>query len=273
MNAIDIQEPQPAASPAATAARTPAHGSRSRATASSRSRTTARTWALAVLLFAGAMDIFLAIPAFNGLLRGEPWQSLICATAFALVAVSAAFSSGVLFTQEKRVISAVAAVATVAMVAALFFLRIQAAAVNSSSISYEGGTAVEDEVGAEIGIAVVLAVAMLATAVIAWVDGYKITLTPAEAHLRSLERRLATSNVTVAGLEGSLVRLNENQAMAEIRLERLPEERDEAIRGLEAFTCELRELARTEVATHLGNPTATSGLDLPLSDTTDPTSK
>lgn len=272
MNAIDLETPQ-TASPAATPARTPAHGSRSRASASSRSRATARGWALAVLVFAGAMDIFLAIPAFNGLLRGEPWQSLICATAFALVAVSAAFSSGVLYTQEKKAISAVAAAATVAMVVALFFLRVQAAAVNSSTISYEGGAVPEDEVGAELGIAIVLAVAMLATAIIAWVDGYKITLTPAEAHLRDLERRLVTSNALVADLEGSFVRLDENQAMAELRLERLPDERDEAIRGLQAFTRELRELARTEVATHLGNPTATSGLDLPLSDTTDPISK
>lgn len=273
MNAITTSAPQPAVSSEAASGLAPDHGSLSRATASSRSRSTARAWALAVLIFAGAMDIFIAIPAFNGLLRGEPWQSLICATAFALISVSAAFSSGAMFTQRKRPISIVVALATVAMVIALFFLRVQAAAVNSSTLDYEGGTGPEDGVGAELGIAVALAVAMLAVAMLAWVDGYKITLTPAEALFRHLERRLASSNVTVAELEGSLVRLNENQAMAEIRLDRLPEERDEAIRGLHAFNRELRELARTEVAIHLGNPTATSGLDLPLPDTTDSASK
>lgn len=223
-----------------------------------------------MLIFAGGMDTFLAIPAFNGLLRGEPWQSWICAVAFSLIAVSAAYTSGVMFKQGKKPLSYLATIATIAMVIALFFLRVQAAAVNSTTTGYEGGAAVRDEAGAEVGIAVVLALAMFATAVLAWVDGYKITLAPAEALFRSLEERLTRTNAQVADLEGTLVRLNENQAMAELRLQNLPQERDEALRGLKAFTRELRELARTEVAIHLGDPTATSGLDVPLSITDDP---
>ena len=245
----------------------PDHASLAAATASSRSRATARAWAIAVLVFAGGMDTFLAIPAFNGLLRGEPWQSLICAVAFALIAVSAAYSSGVMFRQGKKPISILAGLASVAMVVALLFLRIQAAAVNSTAAVFEGAAPAHDEAAAEVGIAIVLASAMLATAVLAWVDGYKITLTPAQALLRSLDRRLESANTLVADLEGSLVRLTENEAIAELRLQRLPEERDEAIRGLRAFNRELRELARTEIAVHLADPTATSGLDRPLAPT------
>ncbi len=245
------------------------YGSLATATASRASRTRARAWAIAVLVFAGGMDTFLAIPAFNGLLRGDLWQSWICAVAFSLIAVSSAYASGVLFKQNKRPTSCLAAVATVAMVIALFFLRIQAAAINSSTTSYEGGAPARDGAAAEVGISIVLAAAMSATAVLAWVDGYKITLTPAEDLFRSLDDRLARSNTLVAELEGEEVRLNENQAMAELRLQHLPAERDEALRGLEAFTRELRELARTEIVTHIGAPTATSGLDLPLFTTDD----
>lgn len=261
--------PSATATGAASSSSVSNYGSLSTATASRASRTRARAWAIAVLIFAGGMDTFLAIPAFNGLLRGEPWQSWICAVAFSLITVSSAYASGVLFKQNKRPASYLAAVATIAMVIALFFLRIQAAAINSSTTTYEGGTAAHDEAAAEVGISIVLAAAMFATAVLAWVDGHKTTLTPAEALFRSLDHRLTRSNTLVAELEGDEVRLNENQAMAELRLQHLPAERDEALRGLEAFTLELRELARTEIATHLGNPTATSGLDLPLSTTDD----
>lgn len=269
MNASMTSTPQPATSSAPAPSVVPNYGSLSAATASPSARVWARMWAVAVLIFAGGMDTFLAIPAFNGLLRGEPWQSWICAIAFSLIAVSAAYTSGVMFKQEKKPMSYLAAIATIGMVTALFFLRVQAAAVNSSTTGYEGGAAVRDEAGAEVGIAVVLAVAMFATSVLAWVDGYKITLTPAETLFRSLEMRLTSTNTQVAALEGEHVRLNENQAMAELRLQHLPAERDEALRGLGAFARELHELARTEVAIHLGDPTATSGLDLPISSTDD----
>ncbi|WP_431778407.1 hypothetical protein [Microbacterium aurantiacum] len=165
--------------------------------------------------------------------------------------------------------SCLAAIATIAMVIALFFLRVQAAALNSSTTVYEGGAPLHDEAAAEFGIALVLAAAMFATAMLAWVDGYKITLAPAEALFRSLDQRLARSDAHLAELEGTHVRLNENQAVAELRIQHLPTERDEALRGVDAFARELQELARTEVAIHLGDPTATSGLDMPLSTTDD----
>lgn len=269
MNATMTPTPQPAPSTEAAPGLVPNYGSLSAATASPASRANARMWAIAVLIFAGGMDTFLAIPAFNGLLRSEPWQSWICAVAFSLIAVSSAYASGVLFKQDKKPTSYLAAVATIAMVIALFFLRVQAAAINSSTTGYEGAAPVHDEAAAEVGIAIVLAAAMFATAVLAWVDGYKITLAPAEALFRNLDQSLTRTDTRVANLEGTHVRLNENQAMAELRLQHLPTERDGALRGLEAFARELRELARTEVATHLGDPTATSGLDLPLSTTDD----
>ncbi|WP_314475054.1 hypothetical protein [uncultured Microbacterium sp.] len=259
--------PTPAPERAESNVAAPNHASLAAATASPAARARARGWALVVLVFAGGMDTFLAIPAFNGLLRGEPWQSWICAIAFALISVSSAYAAGVLYKQSKRRLSFVALVASVVMVIALCILRVQAASINSSSTGYEGGAALHDEAAAELGIAFVLALAMLALIGLAWIDGFKITLAPAEELFRELEQKLAAANTEVAGLEGEHVRLNENQTIAELRLQHLPDERKEALLGLQSFADELRELNRTEIVIHLGNPTATSGLDLPLTDT------
>jgi hypothetical protein len=74
--------------------------------------------------------------------------------------------------------------------------------------------------------------------------------------------REATDEVVVKRAEQ--VRLQEDLAIAEGKVERIDEELDIALRSNQAFARELQELARTEIARHLGSPTATSNLDLPL---------
>lgn len=218
--------------------------------------------ALAVATLA---DVFLAIPAFNGVLGESEILSFFCAVAFVVIAVGSALTGGREWRHGNRAASYAAAAAVLLLIAGLMVLRITAAGINSSSVAFEGAIATEDGALTEVPIAVVFATLMLATSILAALDGYHLTVPKKVKALRALSSAERAAAGEIVRKEAEQTRLIEDLGAAEGKVERIDEELDIALRSNQALARELQELARTEIARHLGSPTATSNLDLPLS--------
>ena len=209
-------------------------------------------------------DVVLAVPAFNAALRSWTGFSVVCAIAFSLVTVLAAFTSGREYRRGHARLSVAAAAAAIAVIAGLFLLRLFAAGQLADTVAYEGGTAAGDEMASELVMATVLAVLMGATAVLAWLDGRDLTPSRDESALRQTNTALEAKSGQVAALEGVVEREKADRATAVYELRRIDPDLADALRALDALALELVELARYEVARHLGDPAATSGLDRPI---------
>lgn len=218
------------------------------------------------LAVAGFADVALAVPAFNGVLRGSTWLSLGCAIAFSAITVLSAYSSGREAKLRQRGMAALAAIASVGFIAGLFVLRILAAFLQGSpqGVGYAGSGQQADTVTPEIWTAVVFALLMLGTSAVAFIDGFATTQRPEAAELRVLEAHLAEAEDDVAVGSGLVTRLVEDSAMAEYQLARIDTDLEQERHELDSIARELRELARHEVVKHLGSPEAASGLDLAL---------
>lgn len=218
------------------------------------------------LAVAGFADVALAVPAFNGVLRGSTWLSLGCAIAFSVITVLSAYSSGREAKLRRPGLAVLAAVASVGFIAGLFVLRILAAFLQGSSqgVGYEGAGQQTDTVTPEVWTAVVFALLMLGTSAVAFIDGFATTQRPEAAELRILDAHLATAEDDVAVGRGLVTRLVEDSAMAEYQLARIDTDLEQERHELDSIARELRELARHEVVKHLGSPEAASGLDLAL---------
>lgn len=221
-------------------------------------------WArIAGLVLAGGADIVLAIPAFDGVLRGWTGTSIFCASAFAVITVLAAFSSGHELKLDHRGLAIVCASATIALIAAIFELRIFAASLQASAL-YGGAAQPTNAAANEVPIASVMAALMIATSAIAFVDGWITTPLRQVTQLRTLDTALTAAGIALAIGEGQVARLDEDLAMAEYQLAHIDIDLEDAFHGLDAAMRELQELARTEIARNLCRPAATSHLDLPL---------
>ncbi|MDL9978645.1 hypothetical protein [Microbacterium candidum] len=216
-----------------------------------------------LLAVAGAADVTLAIPAFNGVLGQNPLLSFVCGVAFVAIAIGAAVNAGRELRHGNRVAVYAAGAAVLLLITGLLVLRITAAGINSSAAAFEGSTPTQNGALAEIPVAIVFAALMLATSILAAIDGYLLTVPRQVKNLRALGQEQDRLRAAIATTDAELTRHVENTAMAEARIEHLPEDLQNALDGLEAFARELQELARTEITRLLGSPTATSGLDNP----------
>lgn len=217
-----------------------------------------------VLIGIALADVVLAVPAFNAALRSYPIFSVLCAIAFSLVTVLAAFMSGREYRRGNPRLAVASGAAAVAVIAGLFTLRLFAAGQLADTVAYEGGAAEGNGMASELVMATVLAVLMGATAVLAWLDGRDLTPSADETALRQTDTSLAEKMTQVNELEGIVEREKADRATAVYELRRIDADLAEALRALDAFALELAELARYEVARHLGDPGATSGLDRPI---------
>jgi len=265
MTTLDHTPPQAASDEASAEAPTTvaaAHGVHTRAAILRPQRfPVLRTALLAGIALA---DVVLAVPAFNAALRSWAGFSVLCAIAFSLVTVLAAFTSGREHRRGNPRLAIAAGAAAVAVIAGLFTLRLFAAGQLADTVAYEGGTAQGDGVASELVMATVLATLMGATAVLAWLDGRDLTATPDETALRQTDTSLAEKAAEVGQTEGVIEREKADRATAVYELRRIDADLAEALRALDALALELAELARYEVARHLGDPGATSGLDRPI---------
>lgn len=218
----------------------------------------------AFLVVAGFADVVLAVPAFNGVLRESPVLSYICSIGFVVISIGAAINIGRALRRGARPMFYAATVAVLLIISGLLVLRVTAANVNASTATFEGSTATQDSALAELPIAIVFALLMLATTILAAVEGYLLTPSAQVTSFRVLSAEARHLDAEIAFKEAEKLRLVENGEMAEERIERLGDDLQQALAGLEAFARELQELARVEVARHVGNPVATSGLDLAL---------
>lgn len=235
-----------------------------RTSAAALSERTRPVWRWLILVIIGLADVALAVPAFNAALRSWVGLSIFCAIAFSLVTVVAAATSGRELKRENRPLAIAAGLGAVAVIAGLFMLRLYAAALQGTAAAYEGSGASGDALAGELPVAIALAVLMLVTAVMAGIDGHDMTVPPDEAALRAVESSVASASTAVGEQKGVVVREKADLASGVYQLRRIDTDLAEALHALDALADDLAELARYEVARHLGDPGATSGLDIPL---------
>lgn len=220
---------------------------------------------LSGLVLAAAVDVPLATPAFNRVLRSSPAISVLCAIGFAVVTLLAAFSSGREAKRGNVWGSIASGAAVLGLVAGLFVLRLLAADLTSgSALSGLEGASTASAAPDETPIAITMAIFVLAAAVLAWIEGYVLTEDPRTASLRRIGHAIAQHEGTVAVCEAQEARHLEDLATKANDLARVDADLITAQQGLDAFARELQELARVEYAIRQGNPTATSTLDLAL---------
>lgn len=229
-----------------------------------RYRAIAITITTLLLIVAGLADVAMAVPAFNGVLGQSPILSFVCGVAFVSIAIGAAINAGRELKHGNRVAVYAAGVAVLLLISGLLVLRITAAGINTSTVAFEGSAPTQDGALAEVPVAIVFAALMLATSILAAIDGFLLTVARPVKDLRILTQNQQHTDSQITSTHAELTRHVENLQMAEGRILHLDQDLQEALKGLEAFGRELQELARTEIARHLGSPAATSGLDVPL---------
>lgn len=217
-----------------------------------------------LLIVAGLADVAMAIPAFNGVLGQSPILSFVCGVAFVSIAIGAAINAGRELKHGNRVAVYAAGVAVLLLISGLLVLRITAAGINSSAVAFEGSAPTQDGALAEVPVAIVFAALMLATSLLAAIDGFLLTVPRAVKNLRILTQNQLHTDSQITSTDAELTRHVENLQMAEGRIQHLDQDLQDALAGLEAFSRELQEFARTEIARQLGSPVATSGLEVPL---------
>lgn len=236
--------------------------------------------AFAVLAVITTADLVLIKGTFNRVLREAEALSWTLGAALTLAAVAASYSAGVLTrkvvaaprTSRAQTLLAVALVGGwAALGAGMFILRWRAAEFAPQQIVFEGASAsvaagLEDV--KEKVLAIVLASVYLATGILAFVDGYKLT-NPAAKAMRAARRAIRSLRPRLVAQEGLVARLVENLAIHRHDLTTIDTARDTALASRTALAAELKQHARVQIALHLGNPAAT-GLVRP--NEADPTS-
>lgn len=222
------------------------------------------TIATLLLIVAGLADVTMAVPAFNGVLGQNPVLSFVCAVAFVLITIGAAVNAGRELKHGNRVAVYAAGVAVMLLISGLLVLRITAAGINSSDVAFEGSSPTQNGALAEVPVAIVFATLMLATSILAAIDGFLLTVPRTVKSLRVLTQNQQHTDSQITSADAELTRHVENLQMAEGRIQHLDQDLQDALDGLEAFARELQELARTEIARYLGSPPTTSGLEVPL---------
>lgn len=163
-------------------------------------------------------------------------------------------------TAASTALIAALTLAWVAVGAGLFWLRWNAADFTPAAAQYDtsggpaGTTAREDRT--EQLMAVVLATIYVATGVLAWLDGHKLT-NHAAAALRATTRRLERITPLVADKTARVARLAESRTIHQHDLDTISAQREIARTARQGLAGELKEHARVQIALNLGDPTAT----------------
>lgn len=222
--------------------------------------------AFAVLGVITLADLFLIKGTFNRILRDDEALSWILGGSLTLAAVAGAFTAGSYArkavadphsSRPDRGIATALILGWVALGAGMFVLRWNAADFAPTAIAYDGAMdSSMTEAAKEQLLAVVLAAVYLATGILAFVDGYKLT-NPAAAALRAARARLERLLPRLQQQEALVARLRENLSVAEYEYTRLPQEHAIAIASREALAQELKAHARVQITLHLGDPAAT----------------
>ncbi len=211
-----------------------------------------------VLAVGAAVDIALAKQAFDLALRLPEAWSWFVAIGLGLLAVAGAFSAGMVARAGHRA-PAISLLGVPALIAvALFILRAFAHVFAPAEVAYEGSTVAEAGDG-ELLLAWVMLLVFVATAVMAFFDGWKL-VHPGRLRFRAVDARLARLELEHADRVGRVIRLRENLAIHLDQLDRIDRQRDVALAELAALADELQEWARLEIVRHLGDPVATSAL-------------
>lgn len=233
--------------------------------------------ALAVIT---AADLVLIKSTLDHVLRLQEAASWVAAVGLTAAAVFLAFRHGAQcrITQAEGPTPASTAQVTaltlgwVALGVGLFWLRWNAASFTPAAAQYDGTTAgpTDRQDHTEKLLAVVLATIYLATGVLAWLDGYKLTNRAATA-LRRAHRALDRINPLVADKTARVTRLAEHQTIHEHDLDTIEAQRLIAHDARRALATELKEHARVQLAANLGDPEATGAVHDRPEDPTTPT--
>lgn len=216
------------------------------------------------LAVAVVIDAVLAIPAFNAVLGDAEILSWLCAFGFSLLTVGTAYRGGHEARLRGRALSAILAAASVALIVAVFVMRMSAAAIQSAAAPSYAGAPRSSAASTDLVLAVVMALVMLAGSIAAWVDGFRATKSPEAAAYEASQAHLTALETDRGECAASCSRLVDEAAWATYQLDRVDRDLAEALQGLDALATELQAHARFEIARVLGDPGATSGLDLPI---------
>lgn len=208
-------------------------------------------------------DLFLITGTFNRILRQDEALSWILGASLTLAAVSGAFTAGTYArkatdrsSRADRALATLLIVGWAALGVGMFVLRWNAADF-ATAIAYDGAQdASAAETAKEQLLAIVLAAVYLATGILAFVDGHKLT-NPAAAALREARGRAEKLLPRLQQQEARVARLRENLSVAEYEYTRLSVEHATAIASRKALAEELKAHARVQIALHLGDPAAT----------------
>ncbi|MBX3089878.1 MAG: hypothetical protein KF772_04765 [Cryobacterium sp.] len=217
------------------------------------------------LTLAVIVDTVLAVPAFDLVLRESELLSWLCAIGASVLTVATAFLSGKTAKLELKKIAKLFGAAGLMTIISIFVLRVAAATLQiSDTAGYAGGSGDSGEGSSELIIAFIMALVMIAGSIAAWCDGYLSTPAPKVT-------RFVISEIEVKGIEKeigehkeALSQLTDDCLYAEYQLDRIDEDLEVALKGVDAAILEFQGHARYEIARVLGNPVATSGLDLPI---------
>ena len=204
-----------------------------------------------------AADVWLAIPAFNRILGGDPLASFFCAAVFAAVTTLAAFVSGNEAKYPRKAVAILVGAVPVALVIGLFILRIYA---GSLEVTVSLGAAEpENPVLKELPIAIGMAILMLAVSALAWADGYATSHSGHVRRLVNIAKQLTKAKRREAAKLGMVERLTVEREFGERAIVEIEVQLQEALDHYQALARQLQEYAQTQITIAVGNPTMTSG--------------
>lgn len=220
---------------------------------------------LVLLAIAASGDVTVVVASMDIALQGSEVLSWWSGIVFSLVAVAAAYKTGQLVKQGHRVVAAAAAAVSVAVVAAVFVIRLTAAALTVDlQAAYAGGAGAQTgNVMAELPLASAFAILMIGAGFLAAIDGHLSTRHPDAEHLRTIDRALRDARQEHEAAVAQSARTREDLEAVEDRLDHIDDDRDNALSQVDAIVAALQQEARGRLADQIPGPTAKSGLDLP----------
>lgn len=221
------------------------------------------TITLVILTVVAAGDLVLIKSTFDRVMGQYEIFSWILAIGLTVAAISAMYSAGA---ETKTATAAgrtrTSSLKSTSLVVAWVLLGVGLLWLRWNSQLFMGQTTYEGDSGAGTGqdlehyLAIVLLMIYIATGVLAWVDGYKLT-NGAAAAMRETRRQYRSTAADLAVKEGRVARLIENLAIHRYELAAIDRERDLALRARDDLAAELKEHARVQLAMQLADPAAT----------------
>jgi len=229
-----------------------------------------------ILALVTTADLFLIKGTFDRVLVQDERVSWALGAALTLISVTLAFKAGVSIrhamstpkgSRAHTILTVALVTGWVAIGMGFFWLRWNAATFAPAASSFENASptsAAGLNESTDRTFAIVMATVYLATGVLALADGFKLT-NPVASSMRAVRRSIKMLTAEVCAKEGRVGHLRENLAIHMHTLDTIDDDRDTALAGRRALAEELKNLARVQIAMHLGSPAAT-GLVRPADD-------